>query len=204
MLSHDGLGEEELRGVLSRAYEIDQRTHGTQEGAHEAVLRAAEEAGLSREAVGQAIQERLGLLGRPPSVGEMVFAKGEGDKLYPAEILEAGGHDYAVRFANGEERRVAFENLRPLNLLPGERLVCPWPDWGYWNCTIISYNPEKRTVKVTDNWGSEKKFDLSQVYRQADGARDRSPSRHISGLYVAAAALAGGVVGSVVTWLLTH
>lgn len=197
MLSHEGLSEDELRDVLRRAHEIESAHH---EG-HEAVIRAAEESGLSRDAVGQAIQERLGLLGSPPSVGEFVFARSEGDKYHPAEIL-ASGSDFNIRFLNGKERRVPFESLRPLNLLPGEKVVCPWPNWGPWNCTVISYNPQKRTVKVTDNWGSEKKFDLSEVYRNAVEKPQRSSSGSMSARWLGLTAFAGGVVGSVITWLL--
>ncbi len=194
MLSTKGLSEEQLRDVLARAEEI-QQGHGA--NSYAAVLTAAQEAGLSKDAVTKALQERLGLLGAPPSKGELIFAKGTQNRFFAAEVLEQNEQTYRVRFLNGGEHTVSFEDLRPLHLLPGEPLVCPWPNWGWWTCSVVRYDAEKLKVRVTDNMGSEKAFDLSQVYRAAP-----KTALKISSFWMTVGlSLGSGIVGSLLTWL---
>ena len=195
MLTPSGLTQEQLQDVLSRAEEIQRGGEGN---TYASVISAAEEAGLSRDAVTKALQERLGLLGAPPRNGELLFAKGPEGRFFPAEVLEQGEHSYRVRYLNGGEHAVRFEDLRPLTLLPGEKVVCPWPDWGFWTCSVVRFDAERRKVRVTDNWGSEKVFDLAQVYRQEPkpGMAEKTKWWLFSAIGVG-----GGIVGSLLTWL---
>jgi hypothetical protein len=195
MLSNNGLTQEQLQDVLARAEEI-QRAEAT--NSYASVVAAAEEAGLSKDAVGRALQERLGLLGAPPESGELVFARGPQDRFFAAEVLERREHAYRVKLLNGGEQTVRFEDLRPMNLLPGEKVVCPWPDWGWWTCTVLRFDLDRRKLRVTDNWGSEKVFDLAEVYKaeQKPGIRDKA-----KWLLFSAIGLGGGIVGSLLTWL---
>ncbi|MEZ0324804.1 MAG: hypothetical protein ACAH95_02780 [Fimbriimonas sp.] len=188
------LTEEQLRDVLERAEELQ---HGDTTNTYAAVIEAAKEAGLSEDNVTKALQERLGLLGSPPAAGELIFAKGTQNRFFAAEVIEQGEHSYRVRFLNGGEHSVRFEDLRPLNLFPGEQLVCPWPDWGWWTCSLVRYDPEKRKVRVSDNFGTEKTFDLSEVFR----ADPSQPFKMKLNWLMVGLSLGSGVIGSLLTWL---
>lgn len=155
--------EEEIREVLARAEEIHQRRgNGPAENESEIVIRAAEEAGLPREAVEQAIRERFDIPAEIPKPRELVFAKSSDGRYYVAEVLESE-RGIRVRFSKGGEVTLALQDLRPCTFLPGARIVCPWPDWGWWTCTVISYDAEKRKVKVTDGWGNYQTFAIADV-----------------------------------------
>lgn len=155
--------EEEIRQVLARAEEIHQRGgHKPSESDSEIVIRAAEEAGLPREAVEQAIRERFDIPAEIPKKGELVFAKSSDGRYYVAEVLESE-RGIRVRFSKGGEVSLTLEDLRPCTFLPGARIVCPWPDWGWWTCTVISYDAEKRKVKVTDGWGGNQTYSIADV-----------------------------------------
>lgn len=152
--------EQEIREVLARAEQIHQGRSAESES--EIVIRAAEEAGLPREAVEQAIRERFDIPAEIPKPGELVFARSSDGRYYVAEVLEAE-KGIRVRFSKGGEVNLTLQDLRPCNFLPGARVVCPWPDWGWWTCTVISYNVEKRKVKVTDGWGSYQTFSVGEI-----------------------------------------
>lgn len=196
MLTH-GLSEEQVRDVLARAEEIQSRSSA---GTYDSVIAAAEEAGLTRSAITQAIQERVGAFVESPPVGQLVFAKGEKGRYFPAEVVSTSGVHVSIRFLNGSEQTVAFDALRPLTLLPGESVVCPWPDWGFWTCSVVSFDAARRRVRVTDNWGSgEKTFDLDEVF--INSPRVQNQESTLSWLLISALTVGGGIVGSVLTWL---
>ena len=201
--------QEQLRDVLERAEEIQQRSKTSVELSSDVrhVLEAAEEAGLAREAVMQALQERLGILGSPPAKGDLVFARSSNGRFYAAEILETRDDGIRVSFLGGGQHTLGMDDLRPATLLPGERVVCPWPDWGFWTCTIITYDAQRQKVRVSDNWGSEHTFDLSEVFltpRQDQQSGFGKLMAKVSWLALTGAALAGGAIGSAITWFLTR
>ena len=72
-----GLTDEEFRDVLARAEEIDRAArHGDEWNAElAAVVGAAEEVGLSRQAVERALAERFNLPATPPVVGSLAWAR---------------------------------------------------------------------------------------------------------------------------------
>ncbi|MGH7679725.1 MAG: tudor domain-containing protein [Gemmatimonadaceae bacterium] len=189
------LSDDELRDVLARAEEIERSAPGSEVSAElEAVIGAAEEVGLSRKAVERALRERLHLPFSPPAVGSLVFARSANDKFYVAEVLSQSTDGTRVRFLSGSEHLVGPGELRPSAFLPGEQIMCEWPWWGPWLCTVISYNPASQRVEVSDRWGSTEVFPISEVWlapRKTDaglGARRRMYAKLIgTGLAVGAA-----------------
>jgi hypothetical protein len=160
-LTHD-----ELREVLARAEEIQSASRQGEEMSVEleAVIAAAEEVGLARPAVERAIRERLNLPAAPPAVGTVAFAPSADGKLYAAEVLSVSPGEVRVRFLRGSEHSVSLDQLRPCSMIPGERVVCNWPMWGTWTCTVVAYDAAKRKVKLSDGWGYTRTFPLAEVW----------------------------------------
>src|SRR6185369_27535 len=122
--------EEELGETLRRAREI--AAHGERadhEAAYEGYVRAAEEMGISREAVLQALCERLLIPAEQFAAGHTVFAPSMDGCWYLAEILSTGDLVASVRFLSGGERTVPLADLRPASLVPGRRLQADCKDW---------------------------------------------------------------------------
>lgn len=202
------LTDEQFRDVLSRAEEIQRAswTEGDRDAELEAVIQAAEAVGLPRTAVQQALRERLDLPYKPPATGSLIFARSADEKYYVAEVLSTSHEGVRVRFLRGSEHTVSLDQLRPSAFLPGARVVCHWPWWGPWTCTVLSYDAAKGTIKVSDGWGETKLFPISEVWLNPP------PNTSLTGgnrtkvylTLVGWGAGLGGLVGSVVTWLMTR
>ncbi len=200
------LTDDELQDVLSRAEEIQRGTrHGPAMDAElRAVIGAAEEVGFSRHAVERALRERLSLPLAPPAVGSLAFAQSADGKFYVAEVLSVAQDNARVRFLHGSEHSVTPDQLRPCSFIPGERLVCYWPWWGPWTCTLVSYDAEKKRVKLNDGWGYTKTFPVSEIWlpppKPSPEARAARTRLYVT--LVGAGAGLGAIVGSIITALL--
>lgn len=196
------LSDEELRDVLARAEEIERATrHGDQWSAElAAVIGAAEEVGLSRQAVERALAERLNLPAAPPVVGSMTWARSADGQAYVAEVLAVFQDGARVRFLRGGEHRATLDELRPCAFIPGERIACHWPNWGPWTCTVLGYDAVAQRVKLSDGWGYTRTFPISEVWLPAVKAESRPRGRVYS--LLAAAAAAGALFGALITMLL--
>lgn len=200
------LSDQELRDVLARAQEIQGslRSGPGFTSEVEAVISAAEEVGISREAVQRALQERLEIPLAPPAPGSLVFAHSANGRYYAAEVVAVEPEGVRVRFLRGSEHRMALDELRPASLLPGARVICDWPWWGPWNCTVIAYDANRQRVKVSDGWGYTRSFPLAEVWlppRRAEQDALQARKRVYAKLLGAGAVL-GAVLGSVLTLLL--
>ncbi len=200
------LTDQELRDILARAQEIQ---GGLRSGPEftarvEALISAGEEVGISREAMQRAIREKFDLPMAPPAPGTMVFALAANGRHYPAEVIAAEPDAVKVRFLRGSDHNVAPDQIRSAALIPGEKVMCDWPWWGPWNCTIISYDATRKRVKVSDGWGYTRSFPLAEVWlpprpSELDARRDR---RRVYARLLGAGAVVGAVLGSVLTLLL--
>jgi hypothetical protein len=198
------LTDSELSGVLARAEEIQNAAHGDGKMAEsvESVVQAAEEIGISRTAVELALREQLGFEREPPEVGSSVFAKSADEHYYIAEVLASDSNSVRVRFSKGGEHTVGLHEFRRCQFVPGEKVVCPWPGWGWWTCTIVSYNADKQKVKVSDGWGQVRSFSVSEL-RLSPPKKSKGSSRAtLAWVLIGVGGLMGGAVGSVLTWLL--
>jgi hypothetical protein len=198
------LTDEELRDVLARAEEIQRASrHGDEMSAElEAVIGAAEEVGLARPAVERALRERFAL-SAPPKVGAQTFAKSVDGNFYVAEVLSTSTEGVRVRFLRGSEHFVTLDQLRPCAFIPGAQVVCDWPWWGKWTCTVVSYDAAKQRVKVNDGSGYTRTFPIAEVWLDpppdtpVSGARKR-----VYATLMGAGAGLGALIGSIVTALL--
>jgi hypothetical protein len=200
------LEDEDIRAVLARAEEI-QSANPQGDGMStelEAVIHAAEQVGLARPAVERALRERFNLPIRPLSVGDLAFAKSADGKYYVAEILSASPDGFRIRFLRGSEHTVTFDELRPCSFLPGERVICPWPFWGPWTCTVISYDAAQRRIKVSDGWMETREFAIEEVWLNSPRRPnvDRRTRTRIYATLIGAGATIGAIVGSILTAVL--
>lgn len=199
-----GLTDEEMRAVFARAEEIDRAARRGDEWDAEikAVIGAGMEVGLSREAVERALAERIDLPAPPPRAGSLAWARSADDKFYVAEVLSVSNEGARVRFLRGSEHELTLDALRPCAFIPGERLVCDWPMWGTWTCTVVSYDAAKQRVKVSDGWGQTRTFPISEVWQGPAKADHKAGRRRVYAILLGAGATVGAVIGSIVTALL--
>lgn len=188
-LSH--LKEEELAEVLHRAQEIDVGSLTGATDAHdlEQFIAAAEEVGISREAVLQAIREKTGQALQSFNVGDRVFAKSADNAYYIATVTEVDGRTAKVRFLSGGDHALAVADLHSASFLPGQKVEVDWPFWGWYKATVVKF--DERTGKLTANDGmSEKSFPLTKVRL---GVRRSQTQARVSSLLFRTALIAGSL-----------
>jgi hypothetical protein len=158
------LSETELHETLARAREIADRggERVAPDVAFDAYVQAAEEMGIPREAILQALRERSAGAGFEFAEGQRVFAPSLDGFWYPARIVNIGDLTAVVKFDQGESHSCAMADLRPLALIPGRKLEVDWPGWGWWTVTVESYDAESGALCVTDGWSS-KRLSLNKV-----------------------------------------
>src|SRR5688500_18898375 len=103
------LTETELAETVQRAREIaDQgRELATPEARYEDYIHAAEEVGIPREAMLQAIRERVLVPGENLEEGQIVFAPSADGFWYPAELKTLGEQTSTVHFVTGADHTCA-------------------------------------------------------------------------------------------------
>ncbi|MBV6458580.1 MAG: hypothetical protein HONBIEJF_01712 [Fimbriimonadaceae bacterium] len=196
---------EQFRDVLARAEEIDMQRALRLEETNETnqLIQAAEEAGLSREAVLTALRERISLTEHPLSEGDLVFAQSADDRHYVAKVLSVEGGILHVQFLNGADSAVDRAKCRPFQAVPGSRMQAQWPGWGWWTCNVIAYDSRNQKVQLSDGWSEQRWFHVSDV-RLDLRKEGRGAPRGMQALIYAALMVGGGVIGSLLTWLLTR
>lgn len=155
--------EQQVREILARAEQIHLGAANEQESDTKALIKAAEEAGLPREAVEQALRERLDTQTPNLTPGEFVFAPSTDGKLYVAEVKSSGSNTTTVQFLIGSELSVPSSQIQPAVFLPGSKVKANWPHWGWWTCTVLSFDKPNRLVRLSDGWGTEKTFPLTEI-----------------------------------------
>lgn len=189
------LTDAERREILARAEEIQRGLRSDTD--LNALIAAAEEVGISREAMERALRERRHLPPTPPTVGSLVFARSANEKYYAAEVLDVQPDRIRVRFLRGSEHLVESDQIRPASLIPGEKVICEWPWWGPWTCTVIGYDAGRQRLKVSDGWGYTRTFPLAEVWlpSAAQPEQDRRTRRKIYLTLLGVGAALGGVLG---------
>ena len=196
------LSDDDVNAVLLRA---DQIQRAAVRGANEAEVRRfvekAEASGYSREAVLQALRERFGVTSLPVAAGDRVFARTSDGKFRAATVVspDTGHGELRIRHFLGTEQTLGPDDVRPFSLAPGERVGVQWPHWGAWSCELVSYDAATDTVRLSDRWGSEKEFRLSDIWLEP-------PSRGGVGPALTWVALmgAGGVIAAILGTLVVR
>lgn len=196
---------EDVRQLLVRAEEIQHQQAVGLEARPEVLqlVEAATEAGLDRDAVLQALRERISVTERKLEPGDLVFAPSTDGNLYVATVKEVTAGSVAVKFLNGGETTLAAADLRPFAILSGQELYCPWPNWGWWKCDVVSYDADNRKVTVSDGWMSQMTFHLSDV-RLKSGQPSPLADKPKQWVAMLAIALASGGLGALLMRLLTR
>ncbi len=193
------LEDDEIRDVIARAVEIQRETRPGHADI-EAIIQAGEGVGLSRAAVERALRERGSLPLPVPQAGDLVFAKSTDGKFYVAELQKVDAGLAEVRFVKGSVQTLALDEVRKLSLFPGERIVCNWPWWGPWTCSVISYDAGAGRVTVIDGSGATRAFALDEIWLSPPKAKGPGRKRAYAALLGAAGA--GAVIGSILTSML--
>lgn len=195
-----GVSEDRFRLILQRAEEIEATTGTGQEmtRADEQLIEAAQEAGLSREAVMQALRERFALENVHLQVNSLVFALSTDRHFYPAKITSIEGDVVRVTFLNGGEHTVRRPEVKPFTMLPGQMISVPWPNWGWWNSKIISFDRELMKVRVSDNMGSELTVPISETRLKPEIPPSEVRERWKAWMTYGAIALGSGALGAII------
>ena len=189
------LSNDDVNAVLLRADQIQRaQLRGAEEAEIQRFIERAEASGYSKEAVLQALRERFGVEAAPVAVGDRVFAKSAGNRYHVATVTSRAHGETRVKYLRGGERTIPSDEVRPFSLVPGERVSVDWPMWGPWSCEVMSYDEPNGKVTLSDRWGSEKSFPVSDVWVEP-------PSTSSAWGYVLWFFLIGGgaVIGGILT-----
>ncbi len=158
------LNENEIREILKRAEQIHIGASVEEDDSDsKALIKAAEEAGLPREAVEQALRERLDSQTFTLTPGDFIFAPSSDGKHYTAEFIESNAHTTRARFLTGGEISFPNEQAHPAQFLPGSKVQANWPNFGWWTCTVVAFDKPNRLLRLSDGWGNDKSFPLAEV-----------------------------------------
>jgi hypothetical protein len=195
---------EAVGDVLRRAQEIDGQTRQMLEPYPEysELIRAAEEAGIARDATLQALRERLSLPVKEFEPGTRVFAKSADGHYYAATLDRVQGRTAHLRFVNGSEHVADMTDLKMFSLTPGQKVMFHSSSYGMWiGGEVVRFNRESGSVTVIA-WYQEETVPLEKVRlgkeRAALAIGDRARYWGIA----IACAVTGGLVGAVLTVLL--
>lgn len=157
------LNENDIKAILQRAGQIHNETNSDTESETAALLTAAEEAGLPREAVELALQERLSSQPISCNIGDLVFAPRPDGKLFVAEVIGSNNSVIQARFLNGTDVTLPREKVVQADFQIGAKVQAYWPVHNWHMSTVLGVDHEAGTVKLSDGWGFTKSFPLSEI-----------------------------------------
>lgn len=188
----------ETQEILRRAQEIEsqQGVMLKSQADVEQFISAAEEAGLSRDAVLQALRERLRMPAEAFVPGSLVFAESADGRFHVASLTSLDEHTARIRYLNGGDAVCSVSQLRMFSLAPGLRIECLSPSMNMWLSTsVLRFNPDARSVTV-NNWGTEETVTLEHIRLPREGVGRALEAKLWS--YALAAGVIGAGVGMLV------
>lgn len=197
----DGAG---LNEVVRRAQEIQDQTQLMLEPNPdlEQYVKAAEEAGIHRDATMQALRERLSFPIEMFKAGEYVFAKSADGFFYVAMLHSIDGRKAKIEFLTGTEHFCDAGDLRLFSLTPGQKVSYYSKSSGmWWEGPLTKFSREKQQVTVT-SWGESETVALEKVRLPKEVASIPMGDRAKMWAVGVASALGGGVVGAILMKLL--
>jgi hypothetical protein len=203
------LSDEELAQTLQRAEQIAQqapRGRGLEEK-YEAYLKATDEMGIPREAVVQALREKLNIRDMTVEPGTRVFAPSADGYWYMATVKTVTDDRVSVRFEAGGEHTCDVDELKPASLLPGTIVHACWKGDDVWyGARIRKYDAEKKKVEVIYRAdGTVESLPLDRIRLFASSAEvSKMPFQWVPQplLDLALKLAAGGAIGFLVAWWL--
>ncbi len=157
------LNENEIKTILERAEQIHSATNFEYESEAAGLLKAAEEAGLPREAIELALKERLSSQQLPCVKGDLIFAPRQDGALHVARVIESKNSVIQAQFLRGTEVTLPIEKVIKADFQFGTKVQAHWPVHNWHKSTVIGFDLEGETVKLSDGWGFTKSFHLSEI-----------------------------------------
>lgn len=196
-LQIEELSQQDLTEVLQRAQtlEVSKVTAPETHNDLETFLQAAEEVGISRDAVMQALREKMGHPLEGIATGDRVFAKSADGAFYTATVSRIENNLAQVRFINGSDHALSLTDLRGFSILPGQKIQVKWPKWGWWTVTVEKYDPQAGKVTATDGFES-KTFPLEEVRLPVQKTKQQLARNALLFRVAVAAAGVGGILGA--------
>jgi len=196
------LSDEELAAVVQRAHEISslqERLEGSKRGVED-YIKVAEEMGVPREAMVQALNERFAFLNREIETGQLVFARSSDGRAYAAKVMSCDGDSATVRFLNGGEARIGRHELQEPNFSPGTSYEYLSPSYMcYVRTQVVKFDRDSLTVTF-NYWGTEETVPLAKVRTPKPKSGPGMPPWVLT----VVTALGSGIVGAVAMWLATR
>jgi len=205
------LSEEDVSQTLRRASEIVEQqsaltVNPETTSSFEIHLRSAEEAGIPRAAMLQALSERYILSAPSLKEGEIVFAPSADKAWYAAAVKNVVNESsVTIEFLSGGEQTTAVTDIRPATLIPGRQVqfdysvVAPGMH-GIWHTgKILQYDSNARTATVQYGY-TPYSVPLSKLRLQPE--TQQVPLR-IRSLVFRVALIAGGF-GTAIGFLIGH
>lgn len=195
------LNDEALSGVIERAHELQMQDQEL--ASYEAFVQAAEEAGVPRESVMQALRERLATAPQFRE-GDLVFAPGADGWLYIAKVTSLEDGVAQLKFANGSDATFTTNKMMPLSLLPNQKVQVNLPGWGGWyGSTVVSINHFAHSLTVNAS-GIQQTVTMDAVRIKSDVASGKEQTFTKTELieWVVTVGASSAVIGAVVTWLI--
>lgn len=188
----------ELREVLERAQEIDSETGVLlrQNPEWADMIEAAEEAGVPREAILEALRERVGAVATDFGAGELVFATSGNGWFNPAKIETVRNGRARVRFLGGGEAEVDLRDVKSFGLAPGDSIYINY--YGTWTKVEVgSFNRDSLSV-TTNYYGMHETRSLEGV--RLKDPRFAKPLKDQAKLwtYMVASFVSGGMVAGLI------
>ncbi len=199
------LDEAGIAEVLRRAQEIQHQTNLMLEPSPELeqYVRAAEEAGIHRDATMQALRERLALPIELFKPGEYVFAKSADGFFYVAVLIAIEGRKAKVEFLSGSEHHCDASEIRLFSLTPGQKVGYFSKSMGmWWEGQLTAFKREKKTVTVS-LWGDSETLPLEKIRLPKEVQEIPMSMRARMWAIGIASALSGGLVGAILVRMLT-
>lgn len=196
------LPDQTLRDVLQRAQEISSETGLMlkQNPEWSDLLQAAEEAGIPREAILEALRERIAPDTQEYEVNELVLATDGNGWYHTARIDSVRSATARVRFLGGGDADLPLQDIRRFTLVPGAKVNIFYG--GVWTtANVVSYNRDAMSVTM-NIWGGQHTATLD-VIRIRDERKVMPLADRIKiWLYCGAGVLAGGSLGALITAML--
>ena len=193
MSGNSRLSDEEIAAVVERAHEISELETRLKPGESEMeqYVRVAEEMGVPREAMEQALKERFAFLEEKLDTGQIVFAKSGDGHFYLAKVKSAAEGRAQIKFMNGSDAVVGVHELQRATFTPGTQMDFYTKQYGmYIRGTCEAFNETAQTISLRA-WGEMHSVPLDKVR-----LRKEQPGLNVSiktWMIAGVSLLAGGV-----------
>jgi hypothetical protein len=131
----------EVHEVLRRAQEIESQQGVSLDGNTDVdgLIKAADEVGIKRDTVLQALRERISVVDEPLCKNDFVFARLPDGCYHPGTVVSLNGEVVEVTFTNGGTASVQMPAIHRFRGLPDEPIYCELPRRGWVRCTVQTY-----------------------------------------------------------------